>query len=56
MIWLLLFAGLFCLLLVVGALVGKDPFSFAISSVVVLAAVCFVVVVAFVIYALAHSG
>jgi hypothetical protein len=52
--WLLLI-GLFCFLLVVGALIGKEPFSLAISSVVVLAALCFVAVVVFVIWALAHS-
>ena len=39
--WLILLVGLFCFLLVVGAVLGKDPFSFAISGVVVLAAVGF---------------
>jgi hypothetical protein len=38
--WLLLI-GLFCFLLVVGAVMGKDPLHFAISSAVVLGAVAF---------------
>ena len=39
--WLLLLVGLFCFLLVLGVFLGKDPLSFAISGVVVLAAVGF---------------
>jgi hypothetical protein len=52
--WLLLI-GLFCFLLVLGAILGKEPFPFAIGSAVVLAALCFVAVVVFVIYALVHG-
>ncbi|MFZ1074981.1 MAG: hypothetical protein WAN50_01265 [Minisyncoccia bacterium] len=39
--WLILLIGLFCFLLVLGVVLGKDPLSFAISSVVVLAAAGF---------------
>ena len=52
---LLFLVGLFCFLLVVGAIVGKEPFSFAVVGVVVLAALCFAVFVLLIIGALIHS-
>jgi len=39
--WILLI-GLFCFLLVLGAVLGKEPLPFAIGSVVVLGAIVFV--------------
>lgn len=42
--WILLI-GLFCFLLVLGAVLGKEPLPFAISSVVVLGAIAFAGVV-----------
>jgi len=52
---LLLLIGLFCFLLVIGAVLGKDPFSFAISSAVVLAALCFIGFVGIIIWTLLSS-
>jgi hypothetical protein len=50
--WWILLIGLFCFLLVLGAVFGKEPLPFAIKSVVVLAAVCFAGFVLIIGYAL----
>ncbi|HEY4516680.1 MAG TPA: hypothetical protein VJG64_01935 [Candidatus Paceibacterota bacterium] len=53
--WILLLAGLFCFLLVLGVILGKDPFSFAIGGVVVLGAICFAAFVLIIGWALLGS-
>ena len=52
--WILLI-GLFCFLLVIGAVLGKEPLHFAIGSVVVLAAICFAAFVLFIGWTLLSS-
>ena len=50
--WLFLLVGLFCLLLVIGAIFHKEPLRFAVSGIVVLAALAFVVILGVVVWAL----
>jgi len=49
--WLFLI-GLFCFLLVLGAIFGKHPFTFAASGLVILAALCFVGFIGLIIWAI----
>ena len=54
-IMILFLIGLFCLLLVIGAVLGHNPFSFALSSAVVIGAICFVGFIILIAWALLGS-
>jgi hypothetical protein len=52
---LLFIIGLFCFLLVLGAMFGKNPLTFATQSAVVIVAICFVGFVLLIGYLLLNS-
>jgi cytochrome c oxidase assembly factor CtaG len=52
--WLFLI-GLFCFLLVLGALFGKHPLTFAASGLVILGALCFIGFIGIIIWALVNA-